>query len=464
MRNRLVAASDVVCGLSEGSIDDVPEAVYVGHGVDEGWLAPGVDMLAEPADLAAIPGPRAVYVGALSMRFDVEAVRALADSGVSVVLIGIAAPPALLDLARAHPRVYFLGERPPAQTPAYLRCCDVGIVPHTDEDFTRSMEPHKAYNYAAAGLPTVTLHAAHAPALDALVVGTRSVAEFVAAVGAAVSRGRLSDAQLGYARSLTWDRVAGAIMAAAACGHRAARSGGGCMSITGAVGRMNAIEAQLASLQTAFTPPSATAAAGASTPATASTGMATSAYGPPSAGTAGSAGTFSSQLATALGGSSAVSAVTPSGGVSLSGGVLPARAATMLTANQQQFASRLAADTGMDPGVVSAWMLAEESGGAAQSRDAAANNDWLNIGYTDSGTYGSNGAQWSDPLAAADATAGWLKGQNTIPGYGTASSGIQAVLQTAGQPPAVQIAALQQSGWASSGYPDLPGLYQQVAG
>jgi len=135
----------------------------------------------------------------------------------------------------------------------------------------------------------------------------------------------------------------------------------------------------------------------------------------------------------------------------------------MLTTGQQQFASRLATDTGLDPGVVSAWVLAEESGGAAVSRQSAGNNDWLNIGYTDSGTFGSADSIWSDPTKAADATAGWLKGQNTIPGYGTASSGIQGILSTAGQPASVQIAALQNSGWASSGYPSLPSLYQQVA-
>ena len=60
------------------------------------------------------------------------------------------------------------------------------------------------------------------------------------------------------------------------------------------------------------------------------------------------------------------------------------------------------------------------------------NNDWLNIGYTDSATYGSSDSIWSNPVTAADATAGWLKGQNTIPGYGTASSGIQGILSTAG--------------------------------
>jgi hypothetical protein len=150
--------------------------------------------------------------------------------------------------------------------------------------------------------------------------------------------------------------------------------------------------------------------------------------------------------------------------LSAAGGALPPKAQTMLTSSQQQFASRLAAQTGLDPGVISAWLLSEESSGAAQSRQARNNNDWLNIGYTDSGTFGSSDSIWSDPLTAADATAGWLKGQNTIPGYGTASSGIQAILSTAGQPPAAQISALQNSGWASSGYPSLAPLYQQVAG
>ena len=152
------------------------------------------------------------------------------------------------------------------------------------------------------------------------------------------------------------------------------------------------------------------------------------------------------------------------GDVSSTGGAsLPTGAQSQLTSDQQQFASRLAAQTGLDPSVISAWLLAEESGSAAQSRQAKNNNDWLNIGYTDSGTYGSADSIWSNPISAADATAGWLKGQNTIPGYGTASSGIQGILNTAGQPASVQIAALQNSGWASSGYPSLPSLYQQVA-
>jgi hypothetical protein len=222
------------------------------------------------------------------------------------------------------------------------------------------------------------------------------------------------------------------------------------MSYTDAVSRVSQIQAQIASLQTAFDP----SAASTSTTSTAATG----ATGTSSTGTgSSSSSSFANVLAQAQD-TASTSMIPGTGGASL-----PTSAQTMLTSNQQQFASRLAADTGLDPGVISAWLLAEESGGAAHSRDSQNNNDWLNIGYTDSATYGSSDSIWSNPTTAADATAGWLKGQNTIPGYGTASSGIQAILGTVGQPASTQISALQNSGWASSGYPGLPSLYQQVA-
>lgn len=217
------------------------------------------------------------------------------------------------------------------------------------------------------------------------------------------------------------------------------------MSYTDAVSRVSQIQAQIASIQTAFDPSVAAATSAGSTTGVASTG------------TDSSMGTDSSSFASAL-------AQAQDTGSASGGAALPSSAQTMLTSDQQQFASRLASDTGLDPSVVSAWLLAEESGGAAQSRQSQNNNDWLNIGYTDSATYGSSDSIWSDPATAADATAGWLKGQNTIPGYGTASSGIQSILGTAGQPASAQISALQNSGWASSGYPDLPSLYSQVAG
>jgi len=283
------------------------------------------------------------------------------------------------------------------------------------------------------------------------------------------------------------------------------------MSYTDALARISQISAEAASLRAAFSAPvaaAAPAAASSSSAATAAESQAAASFSTalasalsdssqgsplsaslypalpasltvaPAGAALGTGGEFSAGAGLAAVGMSAGGAVgVPaagavgvsaagagiySGGALAVGAGLPASASTLLTPGQQQFASRLAADTGLDPGVVTAWLLAEESGGAAASRQAAGNNDWLNIGYTDSGTYGASDAVWSDPITAADATAGWLSGQSTIPGYGTASPGIQAILQTAGQGPAAQIQALQSSGWASSGYPDLPSIYQQV--
>jgi hypothetical protein len=250
-----------------------------------------------------------------------------------------------------------------------------------------------------------------------------------------------------------------------------------------AISRITQIQSQIAGMQDAFTPAAQSSsssggagltAAGAATTSGALSGAGTASAVTADAATLGTTTAPTSFASTLSGAMSGVAAGTVSGTVGTTGlptlpttgtsVALPANASTMLTSDQQQFASRLASQTGLDPGVVSAWLLAEESGGAAQSRQSANNNDWLNIGYTDSGTFGSGGAQWSNPITAADATAGWLQGKNTIPGYGTASSGIQAIVGTAGLPPADQIAALQGSGWASSGYPALAPLYSQVTG
>ncbi len=57
VRRQLIAASDVVCGLSEGSIDDVPHAGYVGHGVDHHWHHPAVDRCPSRPTSPRFPAP-----------------------------------------------------------------------------------------------------------------------------------------------------------------------------------------------------------------------------------------------------------------------------------------------------------------------------------------------------------------------------------------------------------------------
>lgn len=136
--------------------------------------------------------------------------------------------------------------------------------------------------------------------------------------------------------------------------------------------------------------------------------------------------------------------------------------AFQFSAQQAAFATELQRQTGLDPAVIAGWMAAEEPPGSQSGYGGT--QDWLNVGITDSGPRGAGNPAWQDPVQAAALTASWMKGETQIPGFGYASSGIRAIVGTAGQPIDSQVAAIQGSGWASSGYPDLPQLVQQSGG
>jgi len=136
--------------------------------------------------------------------------------------------------------------------------------------------------------------------------------------------------------------------------------------------------------------------------------------------------------------------------------------APALSRNQSIFANTLAQRTGLSPALISAWIVAEEPAGA-NAPVGHSDQNWLNIGNTDSKWYGGGGS-WRDPVTAANNSAAWLQGRYSVPGFGKAAPGIQAFARTAGQPLGTQISALQHSGWASSGYPDLPKLVSQFGG
>lgn len=121
-----------------------------------------------PDDLASIPRPRAVYVGALRDWFDFGLLNHLAAQlpDVSFVLIG----PTDLARRKLEPRrnLHLLGQRDRRSVPAYLRHSDVGLIPNATprhRQFVSSMQPLKLYQYLAGGLPVV---AAWSPELEAL--------------------------------------------------------------------------------------------------------------------------------------------------------------------------------------------------------------------------------------------------------------------------------------------------------
>ena len=114
---------------------------------------------------APLPGrtgaPVLGYVGSLHSWFDVPLVGALARAipDARVVLVGPAHPDTerlLAREARTAPNLHWIGARPYAEIPAILGAFRVGLIPFRRTPLTEAVNPVKLYEYAAAGIPTVT--------------------------------------------------------------------------------------------------------------------------------------------------------------------------------------------------------------------------------------------------------------------------------------------------------------------
>jgi glycosyltransferase involved in cell wall biosynthesis len=121
-----------------------------------------------PVDLAAVPRPRLAYMGVLSeFKIDLDLVEQLVARRPDwhFVFIGDEREgqhSAAIVRLRNRSNVHFLGWKPYAQLPSYLRGIDVTLLPQRTNDYTRAMFPMKFFEYLAAGRSVV---AAPLPAL-----------------------------------------------------------------------------------------------------------------------------------------------------------------------------------------------------------------------------------------------------------------------------------------------------------
>jgi glycosyltransferase involved in cell wall biosynthesis len=165
---RICRQADVVFATARRLVDKARQYTervhYLPNGVDfELFNAPEVTI---PDDLAQIPAPRVLYVGAIHHWFDFELLAFLTErlADYSFVLVGPTLGPASVAenvqrLARRE-NVYALGARPFLGVRRYMRFSDVGLVPFVPNELTHKISPIKMFEYFASGLPVV------APRLD----------------------------------------------------------------------------------------------------------------------------------------------------------------------------------------------------------------------------------------------------------------------------------------------------------
>lgn len=157
------------------------------------WLGP---VGPEPRWLRAIPRPRAMYVGTLDARLDVEGVRALARARpeLQIVLVGPAPRPA--DIADLHglPNVHLIARVSRSEIASALRHSDVSLLAHRRTALTEAMSPLKVYEYLAAGLPVLATDLAPVRGLGDRVWLTQEVAQFADVLPDALAAGSAPEA------------------------------------------------------------------------------------------------------------------------------------------------------------------------------------------------------------------------------------------------------------------------------
>jgi teichuronic acid biosynthesis glycosyltransferase TuaH len=157
---RIAASGRSVAAVSTQIIERIaptgPHEV-VPNGVEPSeWLGPAPD---QPAWLAKIPRTRAVYVGTLDSRLDVDGIASLAlqRPGVQIVLLGPLPDPAYIASLRTIPNIHIHESVGRAELIATLRNVDVCLVAHRRTPLTEAMSPLKLYEYLAAGKPVLSV-------------------------------------------------------------------------------------------------------------------------------------------------------------------------------------------------------------------------------------------------------------------------------------------------------------------
>lgn len=113
--------------------------------------------LVEPADVRALARPRIGYTGVIDERLDYDLIDQLAQlrPDWQILMIGpvVKVDPAALP-RRAN--LHWLGGKPYAELPAYMRALDAALMPFALNAATRYISPTKTPELLAAGLPVVS--------------------------------------------------------------------------------------------------------------------------------------------------------------------------------------------------------------------------------------------------------------------------------------------------------------------
>ena len=217
-RADLVFATAPLLAERHGALN--PHTTYWPNVVDHDHFAVAV---APAADLAALPGPRIGFVGAVAgYKLDIRLLAAVARlrPGYSFILVGQVGegdPATDVSSLLAEPNIHLVGPRPYTNLPACLAAFDAALLPCPITPYTRAMFPMKLFEYLAAGLPVVSTPLPAIAAFASLLQIAEGADAFAHAIDSALAdEGATREERQAAARDHTWVTRTDAMLAAIA--------------------------------------------------------------------------------------------------------------------------------------------------------------------------------------------------------------------------------------------------------
>lgn len=165
-----------------------------------------------PDDVQRVPRPRIGYVGLLGFQVNTGLLLDLANMRPDwhLVLVG---PDRLGESNRSRElrkleNVHFLGQKRLEELPAYLKACDVALLPYDLATHMSTSYPLKLHEYLAAGKPVVSVPLRELLAFQDVVYFADSATAFVQSIARALEQDSVQRIQrrVTVAQENTWDR------------------------------------------------------------------------------------------------------------------------------------------------------------------------------------------------------------------------------------------------------------------
>lgn len=159
-------------------------------------------------DIGDLKHPLIGYVGTIQDRLDLDLLEFLAKTNPekSFVLIGPVWYKSIKEHFLKYPNIYFLGRKSYEELPMYLEQFDVGVVPHKVDNFIKTTNPMKIYEYLACGKPVVSTQSSGIGSLDEFVYLANNYQEFNKLIDKALKedRPKLKELRMAAVSEQSW--------------------------------------------------------------------------------------------------------------------------------------------------------------------------------------------------------------------------------------------------------------------